>query len=299
MAQARLINKKICVSEQVANLTPIGMLIYTWMIPHADDAGLLPSNIKTIRALVCPMLDISVEDFGIQLDSIVKENLIRLVTIESRDYYQVRNFYEYQTLKKDRQPQTLLKLDRSKSVKENWNQLESIGFQLESKWNPSGSNLEHNGFLNGTEWKGREEKRNDPKDKEEIGVQGEGKPKQATAEGPPPIIPPQEMSESTLKTNIEANQDYWKDRAVYYMVKLGIEPVELAKDKEELRLWYEHHRNLYRRDFDIQAITRWEEVTNTYRARIKDSKRPGFMRAFQALTKFNTPDPPPAAIDDS
>jgi hypothetical protein len=174
MAQKRMIDKKISVSEQVSNLKPIGMLIYTWMIPHADDAGLLPANPKTIRAMVCPMLDISVEDFGFHLEDMRKQNLIRLVSIENHDYYLVSNFHEYQTLKKDRQPQTLIKMDRSKSPQENWKTLESIVFHLEDK-----------GFLNGSELNGNEVNRSEANGSELKEGESERKPTAVI----PPVIP--------------------------------------------------------------------------------------------------------------
>ena len=54
MAQKLMIDKKISVSEQVANLPIEAQLLFTWMIPHADDVGLLPYSARTIKALVIP-----------------------------------------------------------------------------------------------------------------------------------------------------------------------------------------------------------------------------------------------------
>lgn len=73
MAQRRMIDKRISVSEQVANLPLKAQLLFTWMIPHADDVGLLPYSARTIKALVVPMVDaITSDSIGFQLESMEK-----------------------------------------------------------------------------------------------------------------------------------------------------------------------------------------------------------------------------------
>lgn len=143
MAQKRMIDKKISVSEQVADLSLKAQIIYTWSIPHADDLGLLPYSHKTLRAIVVPLMDITLEDFGIQMESIVHQGLMKVFEHEGQKYYQILNFHKHQTLKKDRKPVTLL------GKIEDWSDLDSIGFQLEDIGNP------------------REEKRREVKGREE------------------------------------------------------------------------------------------------------------------------------------
>ena len=133
MAQKRMIDKKISVSEQVANLPVEAQLIYTWGMPHADDVGLLPSSIRTLKATLVPMLDIEIAKFTKMIEAIVKEGLWTEYDYKGLKFYKIHNFTRYQTLKKDRQPQTLLPIEFSRSYKQTWAMLESIGFQLETK----------------------------------------------------------------------------------------------------------------------------------------------------------------------
>jgi hypothetical protein len=143
MAQKRLIDKKISVSEQVANLDIDGALLFTWMIPHADDFGLLPYSPRTIKALVVPMFDkYTAEDIGIHLEVMRKQNLIRVFQYKNDQFWQLLSFRKEQSgLKKDRQPLTIMKLELNKDPKKSWEKgekivgihLEVIGIHLESE----------------------------------------------------------------------------------------------------------------------------------------------------------------------
>lgn len=127
MAQKRMIDKKISVSEDVASLTTDAQLLFTWMIPHADDAGLLPYSARSIKALVVPMKDWRVEDIGIHLETIREAKLIDLFEWEGDKFWHITNFHNHQTLKRDRNPQCIAKNLTS------WNQLESIWKTLETQ----------------------------------------------------------------------------------------------------------------------------------------------------------------------
>lgn len=132
MAQKRMIDKKISVSEQVANLSTEAQLLFTWMIPHADDLGLLPYSDRTIKALVVPMNDgILVEDIGNHLESIRKQGLLAVFQWEGKKFWRIVNFLSNQTLKKDRKPTTLA------SNIDSWKQVEDIGFHTEDIGNPT------------------------------------------------------------------------------------------------------------------------------------------------------------------
>lgn len=130
MAQKRMLDKKISVSEQVANLAIEAQLIFTWAVPHADDLGLLPFSPRSLKALVVPMMDISLEDFGNHVESIVSQGLWEVFKHEKDSYYRIPKFCEHQTLKKDRKPNTYL------FGIESWKDAEDIGFHLEDIGNP-------------------------------------------------------------------------------------------------------------------------------------------------------------------
>lgn len=149
-----MIDKKISVSEQVANMPLEAQLIFTWMIPHADDFGLLPCSPRTIKALVIPMQDITAEDVGIHLETMVKNNLIRVFEYSGKKYYKINNFSQHQTLKKDRQPQTILEISLDEDHKKNWEKISQL-VQEEDKR----EELEDSGFQMVPEVKGSETKR--------------------------------------------------------------------------------------------------------------------------------------------
>lgn len=153
MAQKRMIDKKISVSEQVSNLSLKAKLIFTWSIPHADDFGLLPFSHKTLKAMIIPMEEISLEDFGFQMEDIVSANLFEVFedkNNKNKKYYKIVKFLKNQTLKRDRKPNVLLENIDS------WDDLEYIGFQMEDNGNPS---KDKGSKDKGRKGKGREEKR--------------------------------------------------------------------------------------------------------------------------------------------
>ena len=69
MAQKRMLNKLISVSEQVDNICDRAKIAFSWGISHADDIGLLPYSIKSLKSLIAPMWEITYDEFG----SLVKE----------------------------------------------------------------------------------------------------------------------------------------------------------------------------------------------------------------------------------
>ena len=163
MAQKRMIDKKISVSEQVADLPIEAQLIFTWAIPHADDIGLLPHHERTLKALIIPMVDMTVEKFGFHLESIRKQNLLREVEHNGQKYYHVVKFLLNQTLKRDRQPFTILPVKLPENPEKSWKMIQEIadGMGLESKWNPVGNHLEPE--VKRSEVKRREDKSCDAK----------------------------------------------------------------------------------------------------------------------------------------
>ena len=116
-----MIDKKISISEDVANLTTEAQLLFTWMIPHCDDAGLLPYSARSIKALVVPMKDWTVEDIGNHLETIKKEKLAEVYEDEGDKFWHITNFASHQTLKRDRKPQTIAKsLNSWKTIDSIW-----------------------------------------------------------------------------------------------------------------------------------------------------------------------------------
>lgn len=77
MAEKRMLSKVISVSEKVNMLPEIfDMLLFTWMIPHADDYGRLPGSPAKIKALVVPMIDRSLLQVKQSLERLEEQKLI-------------------------------------------------------------------------------------------------------------------------------------------------------------------------------------------------------------------------------
>lgn len=126
-----MLDKKISVSEQVSNLPLEAQLFYTWAIPHADDVGLLPYSVKTLKATVIPLLDVSLDRVEQIVNELVNARLWAIYEYGGMTFYQILNFTKYQTLKKDRQPQTILPIIYFKNQRKSWEFIESLGFHLE------------------------------------------------------------------------------------------------------------------------------------------------------------------------
>lgn len=126
MAQKRMLDKKISFSEKVASLDLLGQLLYTWMIPHADDLGLLQSGARTIKAQVIPMVDCTAEEVGIQLETMWKTGLLERVRIDGAEYFKIVGSENNQTLKRDRNPQTILPIKMAESFIQSWEMVDKI-----------------------------------------------------------------------------------------------------------------------------------------------------------------------------
>lgn len=214
MAQRRMIDKRISVSEQVANLPVEAQLIFTWMIPHADDVGLLPHSVRTLKALVVPMMDITVETFGNHLEAMRKEGLIEVFEWAGETFWKIVKFLDTQTLKKDRKPQTI-----GKGI-EDWNTVDSI-------WKTAGSTMEDTGNLS----KGKQS---------EVNRSEEKRSKENTGELPRPVIIKTKndvaavlkarynFSPPTDQKNISTQ---WQEKAFRYAEKLQIQLTEQMKPR--------------------------------------------------------------------
>lgn len=153
MAQKRMIDKKISVSEQVANLSIPAQCLYTWSIPHADDLGLLHASSRTLKATIVPMWDMTLPEFDKLVKEITDQSLWAPYEYDKGTFYRLTNFTRYQTLKRDRQPQTILPIMYGTDPLATWKLLEEIGFRLETFGNQVESEVKR------SEEKGSEVKR--------------------------------------------------------------------------------------------------------------------------------------------
>lgn len=102
MAKARMLHKSISVSEQVSNLSLPSQLLFTWLIPHADDEGRIKGNPKYIKVMVVPSLDWKPEQIHEYLEEIAKQGLVYYWNVDGQQYIEFPNWKRYQYIAKDR-----------------------------------------------------------------------------------------------------------------------------------------------------------------------------------------------------
>jgi hypothetical protein len=97
MAERRMIARSISVSEQVAALeTDFARLLFTWMVTHADDYGVMPGSPAKVRALVVPMLDHTANEVGKALEDMEAHALIGRYEVDGTSWLQFRTWETHQ-----------------------------------------------------------------------------------------------------------------------------------------------------------------------------------------------------------
>lgn len=102
MAQARMLHKKISLSSQVNSLSLKAQLLFTWLIPHADDRGRLKGEAVYIKATVVPMKKWSSNVIEDLINEIVDAKLIYRWQDAQGSYIQLIKWDIYQKIRKDR-----------------------------------------------------------------------------------------------------------------------------------------------------------------------------------------------------
>ncbi|MGN7308708.1 hypothetical protein ACTHQ2_22465, partial [Bacillus subtilis] len=162
MAERRMLSKIISVSEKVNKLPDIfDMLLFTWMIPHADDFGRLAGSPFKVKNLVVPSIRrIEEADIEVSLGHLQAAGLIYWYTADKDKVVQIVNFEEHQ--------QGLHKRTKSKFPDPPINDSEAFpevpGKSEEVPKIPSELNRTE---LNGTELNGTEENRTEGNGKEQ------------------------------------------------------------------------------------------------------------------------------------
>ena len=102
MAKARMLHKKISVSLQVNRLTLPARLLFTWMIPHADDEGKMKGDPEFIKATVVPMVKWSFKKILEYLEEIQDKRLIYYWQENGEWFIEFIKWKEHQYIQKDR-----------------------------------------------------------------------------------------------------------------------------------------------------------------------------------------------------
>lgn len=103
MAKWRALHGSISTSEQVIELTEFEQLLFTWMIPHADDWGIITGNPKGIKVKVIPGTERSLEEIDDALTHIEQAGLIWRYEADGHgQLVEFREWDDYQPIRKDR-----------------------------------------------------------------------------------------------------------------------------------------------------------------------------------------------------
>src|SRR5260221_134130 len=99
MANRRMLAASISVSEQVAQLhDDFTRLVFTWMIAHGDDYGVLTGSPARVKALVVPMLNCTVDQVNAALLDMEAQELIwRYSDDDGKPWLQFCTWEEHQS----------------------------------------------------------------------------------------------------------------------------------------------------------------------------------------------------------
>lgn len=92
MARIRTVKPEFWSSEQVMSCTPLARLLFIGIWNFCDDGGNHPLSPRTIKALVFPGDDITVESVDGLLGELKSSSLISLYSVEGKTYLHVRGW---------------------------------------------------------------------------------------------------------------------------------------------------------------------------------------------------------------
>lgn len=101
-AKGRMIYWKISYCKQLARCSLLAQLLFTWLIPNADDLGRLEGDPEIIKGMIFPYHKLTPKQIESALIELHKEELIIWYEVGENWYIQIPNFTIYQKLRKDR-----------------------------------------------------------------------------------------------------------------------------------------------------------------------------------------------------
>jgi hypothetical protein len=91
-----MISKSISVSDNANKLSDFAALLFTWMIPHTDDYGIIEGSAGKIKALVIPRRKQTEKQVEEALKEIQDNDLIWRYIYKNSEYLQFCKFEEHQ-----------------------------------------------------------------------------------------------------------------------------------------------------------------------------------------------------------
>ena len=96
MANRRMIAKSISVSDETNAVSDFAVILFTWMIPHVDDYGVIPGTPGRIKALVVPRRRQTEKDVEHALCELHAVGLIHRYVNNGQHYVQLVSFEQHQ-----------------------------------------------------------------------------------------------------------------------------------------------------------------------------------------------------------
>ena len=91
-----MIAKSISVSDETNALSDFAALLFTWLIPHTDDYGVIPGSPGRIKALVVPRRKQSEAEIDAALEEMRSVGLIYRYQHAGQSYIQLVRFERHQ-----------------------------------------------------------------------------------------------------------------------------------------------------------------------------------------------------------
>jgi DNA replication protein DnaC len=97
MANRRMIGKSISLSDQVNSMPVYGQLLFTWMVPHADDWGRMRGKPSVVKATVVPLHDVTLEQIDECLNAMAAARLILRYVVDGEQFICFPKWDQHQT----------------------------------------------------------------------------------------------------------------------------------------------------------------------------------------------------------
>jgi len=107
MPQARMLSKKISHDEDVANLSLLATLMYTWCIPYLDVKGRIHGDMWSLKAIVPHINELTPEVIDQCVDEFVSTGLV-VAYGEKQKYLQFRGFFSNQKVYEDKEAKSVI-----------------------------------------------------------------------------------------------------------------------------------------------------------------------------------------------
>lgn len=102
MARNRMIKPEFWTSEQILNCSPMARLLFIGLWCYADDNGIHPSSVKTLKAEVFPADDISIEAIKGFISELIEQGLLKEYAVGDKSFWIITGWKTHQKIERPR-----------------------------------------------------------------------------------------------------------------------------------------------------------------------------------------------------